>query len=367
MIRASLLALPLLALALPATAQEHDHSANQAQPAPPPTPTPTPAEHDHSAHQAQPTPPPTPAPTPAEHDHSQMGHGAMDHGAMDHGAMDHGAMNQGAMGHGAMDHSHMDHAAMGHAMPAPASNASPPQATQGPVHAADAIWGEAAMARARTLMVHEMGGQMTTAVFYADRLEARLGGEDGYAWDVEALYGNATDALVLKSEGEGDLDGGDVEHADVQAMWGHAITPWFDLQAGVKLDIEPDTRIHAALGVEGLLPYMIHLEAAAFLSDQGDLTADVEATHDMRLTQRLILQPRVEALFSAQDIAARGLGSGLTTVEAGLRLRYEITRQFAPYVGVEQEQLVGQTRRIARAGGEDPSRTLFVVGLKTWF
>lgn len=359
MIRASLLALPLLALAVPAMAQEHDHSAHQAQPAPAPTPTPspTPTEHDHSAHQAQPTSPPTPAPTPAEHDHSQMGHGAMDHGAMNHGAM----------GHGAMDHTHMDHAAMGHAMPAPASTAPPPQATQGPVHAADAIWGEAAMARARTLMVREMGGQMTTAVFYADRLEARLGGEDGYAWDVEALYGNATDALVLKSEGEGDLDGGDVEHADVQAMWGHAITPWFDLQAGVKLDIEPDTRLHAALGVEGLLPYMIHLEAAAFLSDQGDLTADVEATHDMRLTQRLILQPRVEAQFSAQDIAARGLGSGLTTVEAGLRLRYEITRQFAPYVEIGWERLLGRTGSVARATGDRFENAYAVVGIRVWY
>lgn len=303
MMRAALLALPLLVLAVPAIAQEHDHSA----PAVTSTPAPTPA----------PTPDPAEAP--------------------------------------------MDHAAMGHTMPAPAVNGSPPpQALSGPTHAADALWGADAMAPARAQMVAEMGGEMTTAVLHIDRLEARLGGEDGYLWDVEAAIGGQLDGLVFKSEGEGAF-AGDLEAASGQILWGHAISPWLDLQAGVRLDVEPATRAHAALGVEGLLPYNLHLDATAFLSDKGDLTGEVELTHDMRLTQRLILQPRVAAEFAAQD------GAGLASIEGGLRLRYEITRRFAPYIGLEHSQDVGRTRRFTRAAGEDSSVTALVLGVRAWF
>lgn len=255
----------------------------------------------------------------------------------------------------------MDHAAMGHTMPAPAVNGPPPpQALTGPAHAADALWGAEAMAPAREQMVAEMGGDMTTAVLHIDRLEARLGGEDGYLWDVEARVGSALSGLVLKSEGEGAF-GGSVDDAQVQALWGTAISPWLDLQAGVRLDVEPTTRAHAALGVEGILPYNVHLDATAFLSDKGDLTAEIEATHDMRLSQRLILQPRVAAEFAAQA------GAGLASFAGGLRLRYEITRRFAPYIGVEHEQQVGRSRRLARLAGDDPSVTALMLGVRAWF
>lgn len=297
MIARSLLALPLLALAVPAVAQDHDHAAQ----------TPAPA--------STPAPPATP----------------------------------------------VDHAAMGHTMPVPAVNGPPPPAaSSGPAHAADALWGTEAMAAAREQMVVEMGGDMTTAVFHIDRLEARLGGSDGYLWDVEARVGSALSGLVLKSEGEGAF-AGDLEAFDVQALWGTAISPWLDLQAGVRLDVEPDARADAALGVEGLLPYNVHLDATAFLSDQGDLTSEIEATHDMRLTQRLILQPRVAAELTAQE------GAGLASVEGGLRLRYEITRRFAPYIGVEHSQSVGRTRRLSRLAGDDPSVTAVVLGVRAWF
>jgi copper resistance protein B len=260
-----------------------------------------------------------------------------------------------------MDHSQMDHAAMGHPMPAPAVNGPrPPAASSGPPHAADALWGAETMAAARTQMAVEMGGDMTTGVFHIDRLEARLGGEDGYLWDVEAAVGGPLDGLVIKSAGEGAF-GGKLEALDLQALWGTAISPWLDLQAGVRLDVEPDTRAYAALGVEGLLPYNVHLDATAFLSDQGDLTGEIEATHDMRLTQRLILQPRAAAELAAQD------GAGLASIEGGLYLRYEITRQFAPYIGVEHGQSVGRTRRLARLAGDDPSVTALVLGVRAWF
>ncbi len=222
------------------------------------------------------------------------------------------------------------------------------------------------MAAARAAMVRDMGGEMTTAMVLVERLEARLGAEDGYKWDVQAHYGGDLDRLVLKSEGEGEF-GGELEDAEVQALWSHAIGPWFDLQAGARLDLEPETRSHLVLGVQGLAPYMWHVDATAFLSDRGDLTARVEAEYDQKITQRLILQPRVEAELSAQDIAARNVGAGLVSLSAGLRLRYEIAREFAPYVGVEHERLVGRTRRIARANGDDPASTALVLGVRAWF
>ena len=158
---------------------------------------------------------------------------------------------------------------------------------------------------------------------------------------------------MLKTEGEGEF-GGAVEDAEIQALYSRAIGPFFDLQAGVRFDPEPDSRTHLVLGVAGLAPYMFHVDGALFLSDRGDLTARVEAEYDQKITQRLILQPRIEAEFAAQDIPKRDIGAGLTKVEPGLRLRYEIAREFAPYIGIEYEAKLGETADIARAGGEDP-------------
>lgn len=270
----------------------------------------------------------------------------------------------------AQDHSQMDHAAMGHDMsPAPANDtaandtAAPARASQGPAHAADTIWGEAAMRSARGQLAN---GGFRTGSFMAERLEARVGDDEGYLWDVQAFYGGDLDRLVLKSEGEG-VFGGGIEGAEVQALWSHAISPFFDLQSGVRFDFEPQSRGHAVIGIQGLAPYMIHLDAAAFLSETGDLSARVEAEYDQLITQRLILQPRIEFELAAQDIPERGIGAGLTSTELGLRLRYEITREFAPYVGVEWEQKLGRTRRIAITNGGDPSGLVFLLGLRSWF
>ena len=200
-----------------------------------------------------------------------------------------------------------------------------------------------------------------------ERLEARLGEEhDGWLWDAQGWYGGDIDKLWLKSEGEGELSG-PVEDAEVQALWSHAITPFFDLQTGARLDIEPETRSHLVLGVQGLAPYMWHVDGALFLSDRGDLTARFEGEYDQKITQRLILQPRAELEFSAQDIPERATGSGLTKAELGLRLRYEITREFAPYIGVEYEAKAGRTADIARAAGDDPDVVKLLIGLRAWF
>lgn len=292
-----------------------------------------------------------------------MNHSNMDHSQMDHSQIDH-SQHQG------MDHSQHVMPSVDKSAPGAApESAVPPRALEGPLHAADAIWGADAMAAAR-VENHRMHGSMATGMVMLERLEARIptggSGEDGWLWDAQAWYGTDIDKFVLKSEGEGEL-GGAIEDAEIQALWGHAIGPFFDLQAGVRLDVEPETRSHLVLGVQGLAPYMWHVDMAAFLSDRGDLTARLEGEYDQKITQQLILQPRVELELAAQDIPERGIGAGLTKIEPGLRLRYEFVPEFAPYIGVEYEAKLGETADIARAEGEDPSGFKFLVGLRAWF
>lgn len=224
------------------------------------------------------------------------------------------------------------------------------------------------MAPARTQLARENGDFRTGSVMI-ERLEARFpveGGETGYVWDTQAWYGGDLNRVVIKSEGEGEF-GHAIEDAEIQALFSRAITPFFDLQAGVRYDPVPDDRTHLVVGLQGLAPYMLHVDGAVFLSDRGDLTARFEAEYDQKITQRLILQPRFEIEASAQDISERDIASGLTKIEPGLRLRYEIEREFAPYVGVEYEAKLGGTADLARAGGEDPDGVKFLVGIRAWF
>ncbi len=253
------------------------------------------------------------------------------------------------------------------ATPPPPKAPPPPGALTGPAHAADLVFGPAKMAAARA-QLREEHGAIETSKLLVDQLEVRVrNGRDGYAWDGSAWYGGDIDKLWLKSEGEGEF-GGRVEQAEVQALWSHAIDPWFDLQAGIRYDVRPDPeRAYLVLGVQGLAPYWFEIDAAAFLSDEGDLTARFEAEYDLRLTQRLILQPRVEFDLAAQDVPEIGIGSGLSTAELGARLRYEIRPEFAPYVGVEYERAFGRTADFRRAEGEEAGGWSLLVGLRTWF
>lgn len=249
----------------------------------------------------------------------------------------------------------------------PPSAAPPPEALSGPAHAADSVFPPARMAAARAMLPREMGA-MTVMTVRFDRLEAQSAkGADMWLWDGDIRYGGDIDKLWLKSEGHGRIRGG-VEDADVQALWSHALDPWFDLQAGVRQEFRrgPD-RTQLTLGVQGLAPYVFELDAAAFLSTKGELTARIEAEYDQRLTRRLILQPRVEANLSAQAVPELGLGTGVTSLQAGVRLRYEIAREFAPYIGVEWQRDLGRTADFTRAEGEDASRTALVAGVRFWF
>jgi copper resistance protein B len=292
--------------------------------------------------------------------------------AQDHGQMDH-SMHQvpaapevkPAADHSQMDHAKMDHGAMDHSAAAAPSTPTP-NVESGPPNAADRIWGAEAM-RASREAVYQEHGNMQIFWFQGDRAEYRMrDGKDGYLWDAQGYYGSDLNKFWFKSEGEGSF-GEPVEHAEVQALYSRAIAPFFDLQAGVRQDLTGPSRTHLAVGILGLAPYMFETDAAMFLSNKGDWTARIEAEYDQRITQKLILQPRAEANLSAQDIPELGIGSGLDKVEMGLRLRYEIVREFAPYIGISQEWKFGGSRDFARLAGEDPSVTNYVVGVRFWF
>lgn len=243
----------------------------------------------------------------------------------------------------------------------------PPAALSGPAHAADAIWGADLMAGTREILRRENGDVRATAVI-VDRLEVGFGdGEEGWTWDLAGWTGGDINRFWWKSEAEGDFDGG-IE-GEVQALYSRAILPFWDVQTGVRQDFGDgdENPTHLVLGLQGLAPYWWEVDAAAFLSTEGDLTARLEAEYDQRITQRLIVQPRVEVEASAADIPELGLGSGLTHIEVGVRLRYEIAKEFAPYVGVEWSREIGGTADFTRVLGGEPEHTRFVIGLKAWF
>jgi copper resistance protein B len=246
---------------------------------------------------------------------------------------------------------------------APGSAEPPPVAHDRP---ADRYYDPAAMAEAQAALMRAHGSASYAQVLF-DLAEYQFReGKDGYRWEAEAWYGGV-DRAVLRSKGEGTF-GDAVEHAEFQLLYSHAVSPWWNLQFGVREDIRPDpSRTHAVLGVEGLAPYFFHVTAAAFLSHKGDVTGRVEASYDQRLTQRLILQPRAELDLSVQDIPELRVGCGLSQAELGLRLRYEIKREFAPYVGVNWTWKVGQTADYARIDGRDTTDRTIVAGARFWF
>lgn len=229
---------------------------------------------------------------------------------------------------------------------------------------ADQVFGGAAMQQARGILEAEHGGARVSKL-QADLLEWTPKG-DRYSWQVEGWYGGDVNRFAFKTEGEGQSGEG-VEAAEIQLLYSRAVARYTDVQAGLRYDLEPRGRPYATVGVDALFPYWFEAEGALFLSDKGDLLARLEGSYDFRLTQRLILQPRTELEFAAQDIPESLIGSGLSRGEFGLRLRYEIRREFAPYIGVSYERAFGDTADLVRAHGETAGSTRFVIGLRTWF
>ncbi|MDE2487317.1 MAG: copper resistance protein B [Alphaproteobacteria bacterium] len=233
-------------------------------------------------------------------------------------------------------------------------------------HLADRYYGAASMAAARRMARTEMGGGVYSKVMI-NLLEYQAGAHGGgYRWEGQAWFGGDINRLVIRSEGEGSLSGR-LGTGEVQALYSRAVGRYLDLQAGVRQDVSPHARSYLALGAQSLFPYWFDVEGGLYLSPRGELLGRTEVTYDLRLFQRVVLQPRVELNLAAQDSPATRTGSGLSTAEAGLRLRYEIRREFAPYVGVSWERRFGRTADYWRAAGDGPSSTTVVVGLSTFF
>lgn len=240
---------------------------------------------------------------------------------------------------------------------------APPVAHDRP---ADRYWDPAAMGHAEMAMMDPRAVPTYSAI-KIDLAEYQFGkGGDSFRWEGEAWAGDLN-RLVLRTRGEGPV-GGRLDQAELEAAYSRAISPWWNFQVGVRQDIRPTpSRTHAMLAVEGLAPYKFDLLVAAFISDKGQFTARAEGSVDERIARRLILQPRAELDLAAQDMPAERLGSGLTSAELGFRLRYEISRQFAPYVGVSWTWATGRTADYRRFDGEQATARAIVLGIKSWF
>jgi copper resistance protein B len=205
-----------------------------------------------------------------------------------------------------------------------------------------------------------------------DRFEYRDDeGPNHLLWDAQGWYGGDYQRLWFKTEGESAVSDSDGEF-EGQLLYGRLVAPYWDLQAGLRYDRAYGSgrdrdRAFGVLGIQGTAPYRFETDLALFVSEDGDVSARVEWEYELLLTQRLVLQPRVEINAAAQRVRAWGVGSGLNDLQLGLRLRYEIRREFAPYVGVEWVRKLGDTADLARDDGGEVSVSALVAGVRLWF
>ena len=217
---------------------------------------------------------------------------------------------------------------------------------------------------AATLAVGVHAEEQRLTFTQGDRLEYQQR-DDVTLWDLQGWYGGDYHKLWWKLEGE--AEAGERE-TELQLLYSRAYTAYFDLQFGVRYDDhETGEDVALAFGIQGLAPYRFEIDAAAFLTENGDVLLRGEFERDILLTQRLILQPRAELSAALQDIPERAIDSGLTSTSLDLRLRYELRRKFAPYVGISWRKNFGATADAIEAAGDDPTVTSLVAGIRFWF
>lgn len=193
---------------------------------------------------------------------------------------------------------------------------------------------------------------------------------DHLGWETDGWIGGDFQRFWWKSEGEAVFDGIDEGEAENDFLYSRLITPFWNVQIGVQYasgwseERAYDDRWSGVIALQGLAPYKFELDTSVLVSEDGDWSLAFEGEYDIRVTQRLVLQPRASVRAAAQDVPERGLGAGLTGLDLDVRLRYEIRRKFAPYVGVRGSFLLGETGDLAQAGGGDDAWTLWVVGVR---
>jgi copper resistance protein B len=214
----------------------------------------------------------------------------------------------------------------------------------------------------------EVSDDQINMMVKVDQLEYRFGEHDEFVvWDAAGWIGTDYDKIVFKTEGE-KIVGGATESVEGQILYRRLISKFFDAQVGVRHDFRPGpTRTYGVLGVQGLAPQWFEVDANAFVSERGDVSLRLEVEYDLLLTQRLILQPVMEVEAALSQDEAIGQGDGLRSIELGLRLRYEVSREFAPYIGVNWEKSFGDSADFKRAEGEETGNVSFVTGVTFWF
>jgi copper resistance protein B len=255
-----------------------------------------------------------------------------------------------------MDHSMMDNERM--AMP---MSPSSPREPIPPITEADR---EAAFPAVAGHSVHD---NLIQNYVLFNRLEAwDADPGSGLRWEGQGWIGTDRNRVWVRSEGTREDD--TTHDASLEVLYGRSISRWWDVVAGVRQDVDPgSSQTFAGIGVVGLAPYWFEVETTVYIGEAGQTAARLEVEYEILLTNRLILQPLIEMNLFGEDDARRGIGSGLSTVEAGLRLRYEFTRRFAPYLGLVYERAVGDTADFRRARGIDPDDTRVVAGIRVWF
>jgi copper resistance protein B len=222
------------------------------------------------------------------------------------------------------------------------------------------------MSKERMIELMQMDDDAPYGKVLLDQLEWRdAKSADAQAWEFDAWYGDDYHKIWLETEGERVES---EEQGRVELMWDRIISPWWSFQTGVRRDFgQGPSRTWLDLGIQGLAPYFFDIDAAIYIGEQGRTSARFSGEYDILLTQRLILQPELELRAFGKDDPQNGIGSGFSDLELGLRLRYEIRREFAPYVGLHWERKFGRTADLTRDAGDDPDELMLVAGLRAWF
>lgn len=296
-------------------------------------------------------------------DHSKMDHSTMNHVAMtkeqaptktvDHSKMNHATMTMGKapdkVPAKTMDHSKMNHAAAP-AASIPVSDGSMAEDVPMPFPGA----------------MH-MDDDPVLSKLMINALEYRFGdnNENSLALDAEAWVGKDLNKLWLKADIES--EDGEIAEAELQALYSRAIAPFWDFQVGVRKDFEPVSREWAVLGLKGTAPYQLDVDASLFFGKGGQVGARLNTEYELMLSQKTSLVPELGANFYTKDDQEAGIGSGLSDLDISLRLKHELKREFAPYIGINWSKSFGNKADMLKQSGEKTSDTQLALGVEAWF